>query len=98
MSCDVLFQPWVVSAELPRNTHRNTYSFLRTKFPISHQVNLVGEVQAHCQLDEQVDAETITALRDDGLTCGHTDHVLELMTMLRGHFVQSLSLQSAAEG
>lgn len=35
-------------------------------------MNLVGEVHAHGQLDEQVDAETVAALRDDGLTWTQT--------------------------
>ena len=45
-----------------------THSLLRAKFPISHQMDLVGEVHAHCQFDEQVDAETVATLRDGGLT------------------------------
>lgn len=47
---------------------QDTHSLLRAEFSVSHQVDLVGEVHAHGQLDEQVDAETIAALRDDGLT------------------------------
>lgn len=35
-------------------------------------MNLIGEVHAHRQLDEQVDAETIATLRDGGLTWRHT--------------------------
>lgn len=36
-------------------------------------MNLIGEVQTHRQLDEQVNAKTVAALRDDGLTCRHTE-------------------------
>jgi len=45
---------------------------LRSKFPISHQVNLVGEVHGHRQLDEQVNAEAVAALRDDWASCKPT--------------------------
>ena len=46
------------------------YSLLRAKLAIRHQVNLVGEVHVHGKFNQQVDAETIAALRHNGLSCG----------------------------
>lgn len=59
----------------------DTYSLLRAKLPISHQVNLIGEVHTHGQLDEQVDAETIATLRDDGLTWTHKHSLISVIQL-----------------
>lgn len=47
-----------------------THPLLGTKFTISHQVNLIGEVHHTSQADEQVDAETIATQCHSGPACG----------------------------
>lgn len=64
-----------------RTESRDTYSLLRAKLPISHQVNLIGEVHTHGQLDEQIDAETIATLRDDGLTWTHKHSLISIIQL-----------------
>lgn len=44
-------------------------------------MNLVGEVHTHGQLDEQVDAETIATLRDDGLTWTHKHSLISIIRL-----------------
>lgn len=42
------------------------HPLLGSKLPVSHQVDLVGEVHGHGQFDQQVDTEAVAALRHDG--------------------------------
>ena len=45
----------------------HTHTFLGPKLPISHQVNLVGEVHGIGQPDQQINAETVATLWNDRL-------------------------------
>lgn len=61
-------------------------------------MNLVGEVHAHGQLDEQVDAETVAALRDDGLTWTHTEPFNQFLVEIICSEQQSLSQGGSGGG
>lgn len=64
----------------------DSYPLLRSKLPVGHQVNLISEVHAHGQLDEEVDAEAVTTLRNRRLTC-NTHKVRSVNTSYTGTFL-----------
>lgn len=59
-------------APLHMQCDANTHSLLCSEFPIRHQVNLIGEVHGHSQLDEQINAEAVATLGDDWASCNKT--------------------------
>lgn len=63
----------------------NTDPLLSSKFPISHQVHLIGEVHGHSQLDQEIDTESITALGYNWATCNKTSNVCKLQSLQRKH-------------
>lgn len=49
-----------------------THTLLSAKFPISHEVYFIGEVHRHCELDQEVDAKSVAALRHYRTTWRYT--------------------------
>lgn len=49
-----------------------TDPLLSSKLPISHQVNLIGKVHGHSQLDQQINAEAVATLGYNWASCNKT--------------------------
>lgn len=62
-----------------------TNPLLCSKFPISHQVHLIGEVHGHSQLDEQINTESVTTLGNNWASCNKTSNSSKLQSLLRQH-------------
>lgn len=62
------------SCEKTKQNKKNTETnpLLRPKFPISHQVYFIGEVHGHSQLDQEINAESITTLGYYWASCNKT--------------------------
>ena len=62
---------------------RKTNPLLGSKFSISHQVDLIGKVHGHGQLDQEVNTESITTLGYNWASCNKTSNCCKLQTLRR---------------
>lgn len=62
-----------------------TNPLLSSKFPISHQMNLIGKVHGHSQLDQEINTESIATLRYNWASCNKTSKGCKLQSFLREH-------------
>lgn len=54
------------------------YPFLSSKFPISHQMHLIGKVHGHGQLDQEINTEPIATLGHNWTSCNGTSNAFKL--------------------